>query len=287
MAREGLVLYHNLNKLDRWGGSGFGLSTLVKLAGWAGLIAVMAALVVKLRSVEQQLDPVSHSVDELRAELDAAKQDVKKEANLGKQELAHVHDEAVALRDAVRASTEAHAKDGSAVRDADQRAKELSEHLKSDLERAKAVSTQQEAVANDLGTYQQTVASAKSGLDTSSAQVAGSLTDLGNDLQSVRTRAQGLDKDLAALGVQPVRDDLARIDAEAKSLADALHAAVQDSHDLDQTLKARLDEERQLREAEQAERARLKAQAQAQTASASAKPTKGEPVISATVPQQP
>jgi hypothetical protein len=162
--KEGLLLYNNLTKLDRWGGGGLGLSTLVKLAGWAGLMAVLGALVVKLHAVERQLDPVEHGVDKLRAELDQARESLKVQEDLSAQELKQVHQQTQALEAMIRATIDAHQRDSGAVAEADHGARVLSEQLKAALERQHTVATKQELADGALGSFTEQVTQTQSAL---------------------------------------------------------------------------------------------------------------------------
>ncbi len=252
VAKHGLLLYHNLNKLDRWGGGGFGLSTLVKLAGWAGLIAVIGALVVKLKVVEQQLDPVSHGVDALCSELENARTELKEQARRDRSELEGARSDAAALREAVRASATAHAQAGAALTDADRTTRALADRLASELERAKQVGARADNVASDLGTFEDAVAAARARLTDSQTAATTSWGGLGDDLQAARTRAQTLDHSITGVDVTPVQTDLSHVDAQARALELALQSATLEAQTLDRALQERIDQEHRLAAAEMA-----------------------------------
>jgi hypothetical protein len=248
VARQGLLLYHNLNKLDRWGGGGFGLSTLVKLAGWAGLLAVLGTLVVKLRVVEQQLDPVSHGVDALRTELESARDELAKQARRNRSELEAAQADAAALREAIKATSSAHERAGASLTDADRETRALAEQLASELGEAKQLNDRETAAASDVGGFQDAMASAKARLGDAQTAAASSLGGLGDDLQSARTHAQALDHALTSYDLASLQSEWSLITTQEHALLAALQSATTDAQSLDHAIQERLIDERRAAE---------------------------------------
>jgi chromosome segregation ATPase len=223
---EGAVqLYRNINKVDRWGGGGFSLSTIVKLAGWAGLIAILAVLVMKLREVEEQLDPVTSIVTKLMKEVDASRVVIRQHTEQTRAELDGLHQEAIALKASVIKTEEAEAAARHAVEDVDQRAHSLSEELEAEVARAATLGSQGETAAQTLQAYTRNLTDIQTQLKTTADQANANAKAISESLKRAAEQTAVLEKSLAALQTSSTQASLAKADTAAKDLAQALDRA--------------------------------------------------------------
>lgn len=242
-AHEGLRLYKNLDKLDRFGGGGFALSTLVKLAGWAGLLFILGTLVTRLRTVEQQLDPVSNGVAKLQAELDAARLRVNTQASASAVALGQLGDDAQGLRKSLGTARERQARISESLGPIRDQELALGAQLQADLDGAKATAGTATSLAEAIAAYGPQLASAKGELAAQLEHAGTSSADLGSALTAAQTRAAGLDQALKALDVAPTRAALQDVEVQARGLADELAASRAKAAELNRLLAARLAEE--------------------------------------------
>jgi chromosome segregation ATPase len=220
VARGAVELYRNINKVDRWSGGGFGLSTVVKIAGWAGLLAIMAVLVTKVRMIQRELDPVAHGVEELQQELDQARSRLQGESQRSMKEIEELRDQARGLRNNVEKTSNLDDKAAHELGEAEAAAKTLS----------KTFQDQQDALARSLSDLSKTLAQGRGSLQGSSDR-AQALQDA---LGKVQSAAADLQKSMAQLQLAPTQAALAKVQANAEALSDALEKAdgkVQSSSD--------------------------------------------------------
>lgn len=235
--RVALELYRTINKLDKWGGGGFGLSTVVKIAGWAGLIAVLATLVVKLRTVEQQLDPVSNGVRQLRAELQAARDGVGVQAQKSQAALRALTTHVAALDDAVTQGSQVAARAHGRLEGSDSRSAALQAQLDAELAQAKALADRATAVGATVDALSAELTTSRSGIQKSATSAQAALGQVQGDLGQVHQRAQAL---ADALTVASTQATLSKIEVDASALDAALQRSTHHAEALDALLAQRI-----------------------------------------------
>jgi len=244
MLRDGLATYGHLNRADRASGGGIGFATIVKLAGWAGLIAVMAALVVKLRTIEQQLDPVAHGVAELRDELDQARTDIHREAAASRGEIQQLGSDAAGLRASLK---ESRATQG-AVRDSLDSSKSSAAsqeaNLRDGVEQSRVLSTTTATLAASVSDVQRDVEASRTSLGSTLSADSTAAKGLGDALTQVTAQAGALRQTLASLDAQPAQAALHDVTTQAQALADSLGQAKLHADELDRLLAKRAAAER-------------------------------------------
>ena len=255
VAREGLRLYRNFDKLDRFAGGGFGFSTLVKIAGWAGLIAVLAALAVRLRTVEQQLDPVAGDVAKLRAQLEDARMKVSHQASVSADALSAVDSDARTVRKSL-----ADAEDGATMSlHAVNRTAAQEEVLRSELHdgvaQVQSLKEETAAMSREVTASGDEVAASRTALHGAASTVMSQSDELQAELGKAKGQAAVLSGKLDAVEVSETRASLDDVRAKARALSDALAASTASANQLRQVLDERVAEEKAARERAAAARA--------------------------------
>ncbi len=225
MAREAVQLYRNINKVDHWGGGGLSLSTIVKLAGWAGLIAILAVLVMKLREVEEQLDPVANIVTRLMKEVEASRVSIRQHTDDTRAELDKLSTEAEALRGAVFRAEEAQVATQHTLEEVDKRARVLADQLEQETTRAEALASQGDTATETLKAYARALTDLQKELKDTADQANGNVKALSDSLHKASDQTADLQKAIAGLQTSQAQSSLARVDAAAKDLALSLERA--------------------------------------------------------------
>lgn len=239
--RHAKRLYDGINHFDRQGGGGVGFSSLVKLAGWAGLLAVLAVLVVKVRHIQADLDPVAHGVERLHDELNVARSALRDQSNRSRSELSQLAEQADHLREEITHQAEIDARAGKVVTVADREAQELVAKLRDDLARADALIDAQSKLQGAVSTFGASVERQRQGFESAGTKLAAASQALGDSLTRSQQRAASLEKDVGGVSLASTRAALSKVDSDAKALSDALEKSTRDALALDALLQQRGD----------------------------------------------
>jgi chromosome segregation ATPase len=248
---KSVKFYKDLDRADQQGGGGLTLATVVKVAGWTGLIAVLAVLVGKLRDIEKQLDPVASSVQKLQVELDAARGALAAQTKASQEELARLRLDAATLRAALGKSAEDEKEIGPAVQGAGKDAKALSEKLQQDLAAAEQMTQRRTALLEALDAYAKAIRASGDRVAGSADKATGETRALEESLARAQEKTLALERAIAALPVSGAEQrmtsltqaaanaqaSLQKVDAAALDLAKAIESATKKAKALDSRLE--------------------------------------------------
>lgn len=248
---KSVKFYKDLDHADQQGGGGLTLATVVKVAGWTGLIAVLAVLVGKLRDIEKQLDPVASSVQKLQVELDAARGALAAQTRSSQEELARLRLDAATLRAALGKSADDEKELGPAVQGAGKDAKALAEKLQQDLAAAEQMTQKRTALLEALDAYAKAIRASGDRVAGSAEKATGDTRALEESLARAQEKTLALERAVAALPVSGAEQrmtslaqaaanaqaSLQKVDAAALDLAKAIESATKKAKALDSRLE--------------------------------------------------
>jgi chromosome segregation ATPase len=225
IARHVWRLYGRLGRLDRLGGGGLAFSTVVKVAAWAGLLAVLAVLVSRLRGIEAQLDPVAHGVEKLQRDVEAARGSLAEQSKRSRAELEELGERARTLRLTVERTADVEAKAGRDVGQVATDARALRDELQARLDEIRALEARQAEAVQKLSDLAEAADASQVAVRAAAQTDVASLQALNESMKGMEASAAALERGVAALPVGAAQAELAEVQANAGKLAQALSAA--------------------------------------------------------------
>jgi chromosome segregation ATPase len=180
---------------------------------------------MKLREVEEQLDPVTNIVTKLMKEVEASRVSVKKHTQETQVELEALKHEATELKTSVAKTGEAQLAAQHALEEVDRHARALSERLELESSRTAALGAQGDTASETLKDYAHSLGDLQAQLKSTSDQATANVKALSESVKKANEQVSDLQKTLAGMQASPAPASLAKLDSAAKDLTQSLDRA--------------------------------------------------------------